>query len=86
MAPFPASKYSRTSLYITGYLPHLDTQAIKQLFPSYLSTMARATIIEGDLDDIFWPEVVLVMTRTKNIRPTAALEGGNPYESVQLPT
>ena len=29
MALFPASKYSRTSLYITGYLPHLDTQAIK---------------------------------------------------------
>ena len=42
--------------------------------------MARATIIEGDLDDIFWPEVVLAMTYTKNVRPTTALEGGNPYE------
>lgn len=42
--------------------------------------MARATIIEGDLDDIFWPEVLLAMTYTKNVRPTTALEGGNPYE------
>ena len=42
--------------------------------------MARATIIEGDLGDIFWPEVVLTMTYTKNVRPTTALEGGNPYE------
>ena len=32
---FPVSKYSRTSLYIAGHLPHLDTssnQAIKQPF------------------------------------------------------
>lgn len=26
----PVSKYSRRSLYITGHLPHLDTQVIKQ--------------------------------------------------------
>ena len=32
----PVSKYSRTSLYIAGHLPHL--KAIKQPFLSYLST------------------------------------------------
>ena len=38
---FPVSKYSRTSLYIAGHLPHLDTssnQASNQAtFPSYPS-------------------------------------------------
>ena len=33
---FPVSKSSRTSLYITGPLPHLEET--KQLIPSYLST------------------------------------------------
>ena len=39
MAPFSAPKYSRTSLYITGHLPHLDKKVTKQPFLSYLSTM-----------------------------------------------
>lgn len=42
--------------------------------------MARVTIIEKDLDDIFWPKIVLTMTYTKNVRPTTALKGGKPYK------
>ena len=37
--------------------------------------MVRATILEGEMDDILWPEVVLAMTHVKNLRPTRALEG-----------
>ena len=38
---FPVSKYSRTSLYIAGHLPHLDTSSNQEsnqaTFPSYPS-------------------------------------------------
>lgn len=43
--------------------------------------MVRATILEGDMDDTLWPEVVLAMTHVKNLRPTRALEGAiSPLE------
>ena len=32
---YPVSKYSRTSLYIAGHFPHLDTWRKKATFPSY---------------------------------------------------
>lgn len=34
----------------------------------------RATNLEKGIDDILWPEVVLVMRHIKNLRPTQALE------------
>ena len=37
--------------------------------------MVRVTILEGGIDDTLWPEIVLVMTHIKNLRPTQALEG-----------
>ncbi len=37
--------------------------------------MVRATILEGRMDDTFWPEVVLAMTDIKNLHPTQVLEG-----------
>lgn len=44
--------------------------------------MARATILEGNLSDDLWPEVILAMTYIKNLRPTKALENNNtPYNA-----
>ena len=45
--------------------------------------MTRATILEGSLDDELWPEIVLAMTYVKNVRPTKALGGDNPYHAQQ---
>lgn len=42
--------------------------------------MVRATILEGGMDDILWPEVFLAMTHVKNLRPTRALDGLSPLE------
>lgn len=36
--------------------------------------MIRATILEANINDIFCPEVVLVMTHVKNLRSTQALD------------
>lgn len=47
-----------------------------------LMDMARALIIEGEIDDTFWPEVILAMTYIKNIRPTTALKGLSPYQKL----
>lgn len=41
--------------------------------------MTWATILERNLDDDLWPEVILAMTYVKNVRPTKALNGKNPY-------
>lgn len=43
--------------------------------------MTRATILEGNIDDDLWPELVLAMTYIKNSRPTRALENISPYEA-----
>lgn len=42
--------------------------------------MTRATILEGNLNDELWPEIILAMTYVKNVRPTRALQGNNPYQ------
>ena len=39
--------------------------------------MARATILERNLNDDLWPEVILAMTYIKNLRPSKALENDN---------
>lgn len=36
--------------------------------------MLRVTILEGGIDDTFWPEIILVMTYIKNLQPIWALE------------
>lgn len=44
--------------------------------------MARATILEGNLSDDLWPEVILAMTYIKNFRPTKALgNNSTPYNA-----
>lgn len=42
--------------------------------------MARATIIEGNIDDCFWSEVILATTHIKNLRPTSSLKSLSPHE------
>lgn len=53
---FPVSKYSRTSFYIAGHLPHL--QAIKRPFPLYLSY--HSTVYEPGLQGIFMNQAISV--------------------------
>lgn len=43
--------------------------------------MTRATILDGNIDDNLWPEVILAMTQVKNVRPTEALGGNSPHEA-----
>ena len=43
--------------------------------------ITRATILEGNIDDDLWPELVLAMTYIKNSQPTRALENISPYEA-----
>ena len=45
--------------------------------------MTRATILEGNIDDDLWHELVLAMTYVKNSRPTRALpQNLSPYEAL----
>ena len=39
--------------------------------------MTRATILEKNLDDKLWPEIILAMTYVKNVHLTKALNGDN---------
>lgn len=44
--------------------------------------MTRATILEGNIDDELWPEIILAMTYIKNNRPTKALPSKTtPHEA-----
>ena len=44
--------------------------------------MTRATILEGNINDELWPELVLAMTYIKNNRPTRALANNiSPHEA-----
>ncbi len=44
--------------------------------------MTRATILEGNIDDDLWPELVLAMTYIKNNRPTRTLQGNiSPHKA-----
>ncbi len=45
--------------------------------------MTRATILEGNIDDELWPEIVLAMTYIKNNRPTKALPSISTPHKVQ---
>ena len=45
--------------------------------------MTRATILEGNLNDDLWPEVILAMTYIKNLRPSKVLENNNtPFNAL----
>ena len=43
--------------------------------------MTRARILEGNIDDELWPELVLAMTYVKNSQPTRTLENISPHEA-----
>ena len=43
--------------------------------------MTRATILEGNIDNDLWPELVLAMTYVKNNRFTKAVQNLSPHEA-----
>ncbi len=43
--------------------------------------ITRATMLEGNIDDDLWLEIVFAMTYVKNCRPTKALQNLNPHEA-----
>lgn len=48
-----------------------------------LLCMTRAKILEGNLNDELWIEIILAMNYVKNVRLTSALQGKNPYQAQQ---
>lgn len=42
--------------------------------------MACVTILDGNIDDDLWPEIILAMTHVKNVRSTFSLEDKNAHE------
>ncbi len=45
--------------------------------------MRRATIVEGNIDDELWPEIILAMTYLKNNRPTRTLPSNTTLHKAQ---
>lgn len=43
--------------------------------------MTRATILQRGIDDDLWPEVVIAMSRMKNVCLTRALEEKTPHQA-----
>ena len=43
--------------------------------------ITRATILEENIDDDLWPELVLAMTYVKNNRLTRAVQNLSPHEA-----
>lgn len=44
--------------------------------------ITRSAILEGNIDNDLWPELVLAMTYVKNSRPTKALQNLSPYKAL----
>ena len=44
--------------------------------------MTRAIILEGNIDNELWPELVLAMTYIKNSRLTKALQNLSPHKTL----
>lgn len=42
--------------------------------------MTKATILEGNINDKLWLELILTMTYVKNNRPTKVFQNLSPYE------
>lgn len=43
--------------------------------------MTHATILDRNIDDDLWLEVILAMSQIKNVKPIKALEGNNPHKA-----
>lgn len=43
--------------------------------------ITHATILDGNIDDDLWPELILAMTQVKNVRPTEALGGNSSHKA-----
>ena len=42
--------------------------------------MTYVTILNGNIDDNLWPEIILAIIQIKNVRPISLLEDKNPYK------
>ena len=45
--------------------------------------MTRASILEGNINDDLWPEILLAMNYIKNNRPTEALPNNTTPQEAQ---
>lgn len=43
--------------------------------------MIYTTILDGNIDDDLWLEVILAINQVKNVRPTKALKSNNPLKA-----
>lgn len=58
-----------------------EQNGVSERMERTIMDMTRATILEGNIDDELWPELVLAMTYVKNNRPTRALQNLSPHEA-----
>lgn len=66
----PSAPYSR------------EQKGVSERVGRTIMDMTRATILEGNIDDELWPEIILAMTQIKNNRPTRALPSNTtPHEA-----
>lgn len=61
-----------------------EQNGVSERMGRMIMDMTRATILEGNIDDDFWPELALAMTYVKNSRPTtrALPQNLSPYKAL----
>lgn len=64
------------------FTPYSQEQnVVSERMRKTIMDMAQATILEDNLNDELWPEVILAMTYVKNVRSIKALGGNNSYSA-----
>lgn len=59
-----------------------EENGVSEQMTRTIMDMVRATILEGNIEYMVWPEIVLAMTYVISVRLTRALEGSiSPYKS-----
>ena len=87
---YPVLKYSKTSLYIAGHLPYLDTssnQATYPLYPSYLSTLLFPALGVASFSVSSTCGIKYIDAQLFALNPTSPAFGGfnNPYSDQKRP-
>lgn len=59
-----------------------EQNGVSQRIGRTIIDRTRATILEGNIDNDLWPELVLATTYVKNSQSTKALQNLSPYESL----
>ena len=73
----------REGIIFEPSLPYAQEQnGVSERMGRTIMDMTRATILEGNIDDKLWPELVLGRTYIKTKRPTRALANNiSPHEA-----